>query len=125
MRKKKDGIIIYVDKGNKRGRNPIMLVFLAFLIIIAIYIPIFGSSLRFQTSQVFQNIFEIIGSLSKLIGILMAGYGFLSIFTNRRVNIGALLIGGLMLWIGCFLTYTPFTLFGMTLGGGQPPVGYH
>jgi len=125
MRKKKDGIIIYVDNGRKRRKNPITLVFLAILAMIAVYIPFFGSTLRYQTSQTFQNIFEIIGSLSKLIGILTAGYGFLSIFAPRRVKLGALLAGGLMLWIGCFLTYTPFTLFGITLGGGHPPVGYH
>ena len=85
----------------------------------------FGNTLRYQTSQLFQEIFNTLGSFAKLAGMLLVAYGFLSVFLSKRINIGALIFGAVMLWIGSFLTYTPFTFFGLTIGEALPPIGYH
>jgi hypothetical protein len=126
MAKKDNSIIIYLDKnGKRRSKNHFILVFIAILAFIAIFMPMFGTTLRYQASYLFQEIFNTIGSLTKLAGMVLIAFGFLSIFIGKRIKVGAFLFGLILLWIGCFLTYTPFTLFGFNFGGSQPPIGYH
>jgi hypothetical protein len=125
--RKKDTITLYFDKGEGRkgGHRRYILIFMAILVFIAFFMPIFGDTLRYQASHLFQEIFNTVGSFAKIAGIVLIGFGFLSIFLGRRIKVSALLFGALLLWIGCFLTYTPFTLFGFNFGGSQPPIGYH
>ena len=126
MGKRNNDIIIYLDKnGKRRSNNHYMIVFIAILAFIAILMPMFGNTLRYQASHLFQEIFNTIGSLTKLAGMVLIAFGFLSIFIGKRIKVGTLLFGVILLWIGCFLTYTPFTLFGFNFGGSQPPIGYH
>ena len=126
MGKRNNSITIYLEKnGKRRNNNHFMAVFIAILAFIAIFMPFFGSTLRYQASYLFQEIFNTIGSLTKLVGMLLIAFGFLSIFTGKRIKVGTFLFGVILLWIGCFLTYTPFTLFGFIFGGSQPPIGYH
>jgi hypothetical protein len=118
-------ITFYFNDDERERHHRVVVIFIAILAFIAIFVPIFGTTLRYQTSHLFQEIFNTIGSLAKLAGIILATFGFISIFISKRIKIGALIFGALLLWIGCFLTYTPFTLFGITIGGSQPPTGYH
>jgi hypothetical protein len=128
MSKKNNGITLNFEENggnNKRNRSKFGVIFLAVLIFVAVFIPVFGNTLRYQASQLFQNIFNFIGSISKLVGILLVGFGFVSLFTSRKINIEAPLFGTLLLWIGCFLTYTQLMLFDITIGDIHPPLGYH
>ena len=126
MGKRNDSIIIYFDKnGKRRSYNHFMVIFIAILAFIAMFMPMFGNTLRYQASYLFQEIFNTIGSFTKLAGLVLVAFGFLSIFLGKRIKVGTLLFGVILLWIGCFLTYTPFTLFRFNFGGSQPPIGYH
>jgi len=120
---KQDDFIIIINK--KKKHNSITLIFFTIIAFIAIFIPLLGSTIRYQASFFFQNIFNIFGSICKLAGMVMIGFTFLAILANHKIYTKSLLFGAFLIWIGCFLTYTPFTLFGITLGGLQPPIGYH
>jgi hypothetical protein len=125
-KKNNDDFTLYFDdEGKRRGHNRFVAVFLAILLFIAVFIPMFGSTLRYQTSYLFQEIFNALGSLAKLAGMILVVYGFLSVFLSKRIKIDALIFGVILLWIGSFLTFTPFTFFGISIGDSLPPIGYH
>ncbi len=122
MKNKGDSIIIYSQK--KRSPNKAFLAFLGILAFIAIYVPFFGSNLRYQTGTIFKFIFNTIGSLFLVLGITCLIINLLMIFL-KKVNVGGFIISFLLLWIGAFLTDTSFMIFGIFFGGNRPPTGYH
>ena len=119
---KKDGIVIYMPK--KRRSNKTFLAFFVILLFVACYVPVFGSSLRYQTSTTIKYIFNNFGYLCLVLG----GTGFvvsvLKVFLGK-VSTKGILLSGLLLWIGAFLTGAPFEFLGLMFGGSQPVQGYH
>ena len=119
---KKDGIVIYMPK--KRRSNKTFLAFFVILLFVACYVPVFGSSLRYQTSTTIKYIFNNFGYLCLVLG----GTGFvvsvLKVFLGK-VSTKGILLSGLLLWIGAFLTDAPFDLLGLAFGGNHPVQGYH
>ena len=119
---KKDGIVIYMPK--KRRSNKTFLAFLAILGFVAFYVPVFGSNLQYQTGTTIKYIFNNFGYLCLVLG----GTGFvvsiLKVFLGK-VSTKGILLSGLLLWIGAFLTDAPFVLLGIAFGGNPPVQGYH
>ena len=119
---KKDGIVIYMPK--KRRSNKTFLAFFAILLFVACYVTVFGSNLRYQTGTTIKYIFNNFGYLCLVLG----GTGFvvsvLKVFLGK-VSTKGILLSGLLLWIGAFLTGTAFDLFGIAFGGNHPVQGYH
>jgi len=119
---KKDRIVIYAPK--KRRSNKTFLAFFAILGFVALYVPIFGSTLRYQTGTAIKYVFNNFGYLCLVLGATGLLLNFLRVF-GRRISYKGILLSGLLLWIGAFLTDAPFVFLGIAFGGDHPVQGYH
>ena len=108
----------------KRKSNRIFLVFVGILGFVAIFIPFFGSNLRYLTGSAFKTIFTSVGNFCLILGSALFVITLLQVFA-RRLKVKTLLLSALLMWIGAFLTGVPFELWGMVIGKEQPPQGYH
>jgi hypothetical protein len=121
--RKKTGMTFYV--GSNNGRSSKALLWLIGITgIIVVFLLWSGASVRYQTGHVLRAVMMTLGSLSTLGGYILIGFFFLSLLM-KRFNVKMLVLGVLLLWIGSFLTGTPFTLFDYTFGEARPPIGYH
>jgi len=72
---------------------------------------------------------EICGTWILTIGGIMVILGFIGIFAHIKGWLSLLLFGGIMIWIGSWLTGVPFTAFDIFFSGGSgDPAGgggYH
>lgn len=114
---------VYILK-EKRKPNKFIVVFLSILGFVAIYIPFFGSNLRYMTGTTFKLIFNYLGTFCLIIGGALLAVNILKIFM-KKIDIKGFLASVLLLWIGAFLTGVPFEIMGFLFGGTQPPQGYH
>jgi len=121
MSKNSDQLIIIQ---RKRKSNKVFLVFLGILGFVAIYVPFFGSNLRYMTGTTFRLIFTYVGNFCLTLGGTLFLINILKIF-YRKFSVKGLLASALLLWIGTFLTGAPFEFMGIIFGGNQPPQGYH
>ena len=108
----------------RRKSNKVFLAFLGILGFVAIYVPFFGSNLRYMTGTTFRLIFTYVGNFCLTLGGALFLINILKIFF-RKFSVKGLLASGLLLWIGAFLTGAPFEFMGIIFGGNQPPQGYH
>jgi len=108
----------------QRKPNRTFLVFLGILGFVAVIVPFFGSNLRYMTGTFFKAIFVSVGQIFLTIGGALLVINILGIFFHK-FSASKLLASALLLWIGAFLTGVPFELFGIVIGGSQPPQGYH
>ena len=122
MAKNDDPIVIFY--GKRRKSNKVVLAFLGILGFVAIYVPFFGSNLRYMTGTAFRLIFTYVGNFCLIIGGTVFVISILKIFYGQ-FKVKSLLASGLLLWIGAFLTGAPFEFMGIIFGGNQPPQGYH
>ena len=114
----------YVIVQKRRKSNKAFLAFLGILMFVAIFIPFFGSTLRYSTGTAFRTIFTYVGNFCFTFGGAMFAISLLQVFF-RRIKVKTLLLSALLMWIGAFLTGVPFELWGFSMGGKQPPQGYH
>jgi peptidoglycan/LPS O-acetylase OafA/YrhL len=114
---------VYILK-EKRKPNKFIVVFLSILGFVAIYVPFFGSNLRYMTGTTFKLIFNYLGTFCLIIGGALLAVNILKIFM-KKIDIKGFLASVLLLWIGAFLTGVPFEIMGFLFGGTQPPQGYH
>jgi len=66
------------------GGKWIYWTFFGIILFVAVYLPFFGTNLRFHSSYLFSKVFSIIGTLSMFIGGLMAFFGFAGIFVGGK-----------------------------------------
>jgi len=121
MAKNSDQLII-IQK--RRKSNKVFLVFLGILGFVAIYVPFFGSNLRYMTGTTFRLIFTYVGNFCLIVGGALLAINILKVF-GKKIDIKGFVASVLLLWIGCFLTGTSFEIMGFLIGGTQPPQGYH
>ena len=121
MAKNSNGIII-LRKHRKPNRT--FLVFLGILGFVAVIVPFFGSNLRYMTGTFFKTIFVSVGQICLTIGGALFVINLLNIFF-RKFSVKSMMFSCFLLWVGAFLTGIPFELFGIAIGGIQPPQGYH
>jgi peptidoglycan/LPS O-acetylase OafA/YrhL len=108
----------------RRKSNKVFLAFLGILGFIAIYVPFFGSNLRYMTGTAFKLIFTNVGNFCLIVGGALLAINILKVF-GKKIDIKGFLVSILLLWIGAFLTGAPFEIMGFLFGGSQPPQGYH
>jgi len=108
----------------RRKSNKVVLAFLGILGFVAIYVPFFGSNLRYMTGTTFKLIFTYVGNFCLIVGGALLAINILKIF-GKKIDIKGLSVSVLLLWIGAFLTGAPFEFMGFLFGGSQPPQGYH
>ncbi len=108
----------------RRKSNKVFLAFLGILGFVAIYVPFFGSNLRYMTGTAFKLIFTNVGNFCLIVGGALLAINILKVF-GKKIDIKGFLVSVLLLWIGAFLTGAPFEIMGFLFGGSQPPQGYH
>jgi len=108
----------------RRKSNRVFLAFLGILGFVAIYVPFFGSNLRYMTGTAFKLIFTNVGNFCLIVGGALLAINILKVF-GKKIDIKGFLVRVLLLWIGAFLTGAPFEIMGFLFGGSQPPKGYH
>ena len=108
----------------KRKPNKFVIVFLSILGFVAIYVPFFGSNLRYMTGTAFKMVFNYLGTFCMIIGGAMLALTIAKVI-GGKIDIERMLVSVLLLWIGAFLTGVPFEIMGIVFGGTQPPQGYH
>lgn len=115
--------LIGSDSGNKRW---IYLTFFCILAFILVFFPFYAINMRYQVGYIFQQIIDGIGWFSLTVGGFLTTICIVSLFIGgRSMNIRLLIIGIVLLWIGCWVTGSVFNLFGSTIGNERPPSGYH
>ena len=114
--------IVIVQK--RRKSNRVFLALLGILGFVAIFVPFFGSNLRYSTGSAFRTIFFTVGNFCLVLGSALFAITILQIFF-RRLKVKSLLISALLMWIGAFLTGVPFEFLGLLIGPDPPPQGYH
>jgi len=119
---KNNNQLIIIQK--KRKSNKVFLAFLGILGFVAIYVPFFGSNLRYMTGTTFNLIFTYAGNFCLIVGGALLAINILKVF-GKKIDIKGFTVSVLLLWIGAFLTGAPFEIMGFLFGGSQPPQGYH
>lgn len=114
--------------GSRTGKSQRWIYFVFFCIIafVLVFFPFYAINLRYQLSYIFGQIFDTIGWISMTIGGLLTMLGVFSILTGgRSLQFRYLILGIVLLWIGCWCTGAVVDLFGITIGNDRPSGGYH
>ena len=113
--------------GSKGGTS--RWIYITFFCIIAfslVFFPFYAVNLRYQIGYIFRQILDGIGWISLTLGSLLTALSILSLFTGgRSMRTSTLIVGIVLLWIGCWVTGSVFNLFGMTIGNERASGGYH
>ena len=120
------GDYIIVDKENSSGgtTKAVFWIFFGIVGFIAIYMPFYGTNLRYQVGGAFSNTFNTIGVILFTLGTLMMLWGLLILFCGKNLSgIKLMLLGFLICYIGGFFL-APATL-GSSSSGKDIPQGYH
>ena len=100
-------------------------IFIGIIIFVVIYFPFFAVNLRYQIGATFSKIFDQIGMVCLTIGGAMTMISVLSLFISRSMNTRWLILGIVLLWVGCWCTGSVLNIFGITIGNETSNPGYH
>ncbi len=116
----------YLIGSNGKTSRWIYLTFFCILAFILVFFPFYAVNLRYQLGYIFRQIFDGIGWISLTLGSLLTAISILSLFTGgRSMRTSTLIVGIVLLWIGCWVTGSVFNLFGITIGNERASGGYH
>jgi len=118
-----EDIVFYDEPG--RSKKYVKIVFIGILAFIAVYFPLFGNNLRYQIGGMLDTLFNFIGIICLALGGINITIGFLGLVA-KKFYVGNVVIGALLLWIGCWLTGIVINIFGVIFGGSEVSnPGYH
>jgi hypothetical protein len=116
--------VIYERPGQSKRYAKI--VFMGILVFLAIYFPFFGYNMRYQLGEMLRRLFDFIGFVCLGMGAINIAVGAIGLFRGRTGGAFSLVIGALLLWIGCWLTGIVINIFGFDFGGSTVSnPGYH
>ncbi|MFW9894839.1 MAG: hypothetical protein ACFFD7_03460 [Candidatus Thorarchaeota archaeon] len=122
MKKEKYYLIGYQTKPSRW----IYFTFFFLIVFILVFFPFYGMNLRYQIGYILNRIFDMIGWASLFIGAIMVLISILGIFMGgRSLRIHYLIIGVVLLWVGCWCTGVVVDIFGLTIGNERASGGYH
>ena len=118
---KSDSIII---KEENKKSSMIFWVFFGIIGFLAIYFPIFGSNLRFQTGAMLSKVFTTAGTILVTLGALMFVWGLFMLFCGKSGSgVKVMILGFVMMFLGGYFINPAFIGVGST--GKEVPKGYH
>jgi len=127
-------VIVYPQQNQGQAKTYIKWVFYGIIIFLAVIFPFFGHEIRSQLGTIFRGlfntVFNIIGMLCIFGGIIYILLGIFGLF-SRRFSFKQIILGALLLWVGCWMTGIVFNFFGVDFGsssGSSGPItssGYH
>lgn len=105
--------------------------FIGILFVLGIFIffffPFYGLTLRYYIGSVISKGLNFLGTGCLILGIVTLTIGFIGILTGRSINAKWMIVGIVLLWIGCWCTDSVVDLFGITIGDSTSSrgSGYH
>ena len=104
-----------------------MWIFFGILLFVFIFFPFLALNLRYQVGGVISIFFDGIGGFSLAIGGIYTMIGFVGIFTRSHNWTKHIIIGVVLLWVGCWCTGAVIDFFGIIIGDSQNSGGggYH
>jgi hypothetical protein len=116
--------VVYDTPG--RSKEYAKWIIIGSLLLVSLVLPFTTHILRYQLGAIFRFIFGTIGMFCLLIGGFLTAIGFFSIFT-KRILVGTLIVGALLLWVGSWLTGITIDFLGFNLGAESPTndPGFH
>lgn len=105
--------------------------FIGILLVLAIFIffffPFYGLTLRYYIGSTISKGLNFLGTGCLVLGIVTLAIGIISVLTGRSLNIKWIIMGVVLLWVGCWCTDSVIEFFGIVIGdstssGGS---GYH
>ncbi len=119
---KNDNLILIYQKKHSRKTH---WVFIGIILFIAIFMPIYGTALRYEVSSTLRFIFGAVGELCLTFGMVLTMLSVVFSIFSKKFYLKSFIFGIVLLWIGAFMTDTQFSLFGYLFGANSPPQGYH
>jgi len=123
--------IILYPQAESKGKTYVKWVFYGLIAFLAIFFPFFGKDLRYYLAPIFKGIFntifDVVGMFCVFGGIIYILLGIFGLF-GRRFSFGKIILGGILLWVGCWMTGFVIDFFGVTFGGEGSSLsskGYH
>ena len=120
MRKEK----YYVLRSEKNSKW-LYYVFIGIAAFILIYFPFFAMNLRYQVGAVFSKLFDAFGMVCLGMGGIFSLISLFNLFGKGKINIKFLVLGVVLVWIGCWCTGRVVELFWVIIGNEPPNPGYH
>ncbi len=124
-------VIVYPQQNQGQAKTYIKWVFYGIIIFLAIIFPFFGYEIRSQLGTIFRGffniVFNVIGTLCIFGGIIYLLLGVFGLF-SRRFSFKQIILGALLLWVGCWMTGIVIDFFGVSFGGKGSSIsskGYH
>lgn len=116
----------YLIGSENRSSRWIYFTFFCIIAFVIVFFPFYGMNLRYQIGYILNQIFDTIGWISLTIGGLMVVVSILGLFTGgRSMRFHYLIIGVVLLWIGCWCTGVVLEIFGVSIGSERASGGYH
>jgi hypothetical protein len=112
--------------GGRSSARGITGVFL-FIILFLVVFPFVALPLRYQVGGVLSAVIDGIGRFSLLIGVVFLIIAFAEIIKGRVDDFAKhIVIGVVLLWVGCMCTGIAIDIFGFIIGSGSSGgSGYH
>ena len=121
MNKNNDVIILY----KKKHSSKVHWIIFGIIFIIAIFIPIYGTTWRYDISITLRLLFSAIGEICLTVGFVITLLSMVFFFFSRKLHVKSFIFGIVLLWIGAFMADDQFSFFGYLFGANTPQQGYH
>ncbi len=117
----------YLIANDKKLSTRYIGILLVLVIFIFFFFPFYGLTLRYYIGSVISKGLNFLGTGCLVLGIVTLTIGFISILTGRSINTKWMIMGIVLIWIGCWCTDSVIEFFGIVIGdstssGGS---GYH
>ena len=113
----------YIVKSKYEQSRWTIAILFCLLLFVFVFFPIFGLNWRYEIGGALSILIDGLGSFCLGIGGLLLLIGLVEIFTRSGRWTKKVVIGVMLLWIGCWCTGTVVNFFGILIGnttsGGQ------
>lgn len=108
----------YYHNQEEKSSNTIIIILFGLVVFIFLFFPFFGGELKYHLGSMFSKIIDIIGTLSFTIGGLFFIVGVIEIFAQSGKWIRNIIVGVVLLWVGCWCSGTVIDILGfLTIKG--------
>jgi len=121
--KKNEYVIIGTYRNNKKWT---LYIFFGILVFVLLFFPLFAVTWRYKVGRSLSLIFDTIGAICLMVGAVYTFLGVMGIFTRGYGWTNKLIVGIILLYIGCWLTGTVLEFLGVEIGrSGSTDDGYN
>ena len=104
-------------------RSILTFAIIGITIFIFVYFPFFATNLRYTVGSLLRKVFDTIGSVCIVAGVLYLSVALFELYSRGHNWTKKVLVGVVLLYVGCWLTGIPFAL-SSKIGDGSS-AGYH